>query len=300
MKEMRKGAEEIAARTEDRVKIKLYPGGVMGDDTAILRKMRIGQLQGGALTGGGLAQVYVDSQIYTLPFLFRSYDEVDYIRQRMDGLIAEGLEREGYVVLGVSEGGFAYIMSKEPLTRVEDFKGRKVWIPEGDVISETVFKTAGITPIPLPVADVYTGLQTGLLDTVGSSAVATIAFQWHTRVKYLTDVPLIYLVGFLALDAKAFGRLSPADRAVVREVLGQASQRMDRQTREDDANARRALEAQGIEAVTPSAQELLRWHEIADQAMAKLASQGVYTSAMYDTLERHLKAFRTNQGDNVP
>ena len=292
MKEMRKGAEEVKERTNGRVKLKFYPGGVMGNDRSMLRKMRVGQLQGAAVTSGGLAEVYNDTWIYTLPLLFNNYQEVDYVRERVDPLLGEGLEKHGFVTLGIGEGGFAYMMCNEPLETVDDLKGKKVWIPEGDVIAEVVFDIAGVTPVPLPLADVYTGLQTGLLNTIGSPPMATIAFQWHTKITHLTDVPLSYVVGLLVLDRKAFSKLKPEDQAVVREVMGRAMKRLDEINRADNDKAREALASQGISFVHPVGEELERWHQIADQATERLGKEGVYSPEMYQIIEKHLAAFR--------
>jgi TRAP-type C4-dicarboxylate transport system substrate-binding protein len=292
MEEMRKGAKEVTERTADRVKFKFYPGGVMGNDMSMLRKMRVGQLHGAALTSGGLAEIYKDSWIYTLPLLFRDYREVDYVRERVDPLLREGLESKGFVALGISEGGFAYMMGNEPLKTVDDLKGKKVWIPEGDAIAEAVFEIAGVTPVPLPLADVYTGLQTGLVNTIGSPPMATIAFQWHTKVKYLTDVPLSYVVGLLVLDRKEFEKLTPEDQAVVREVMGQTTRRLDEMNRADNEKARQALASQGIEFVQPEGAELDRWREIADQATAQLEKEGEFSTEMYGTVSDYLTEFR--------
>ncbi len=292
MQEMRKSAQEIAERTGGRVKLKFYPGGVMGNEKSVLRKIRIGQLHGGAFTGGGLAGVYLDSQIYSLPYIFRSYDEVDYVRTRMDTLIGEGLEQKGLIALGISEGGFAYMMCKRPLLSIDDLKHQKVWAPEGDTMTNTIFEAAGITPVSLPLADVYTGLQTGLIDTVASSPMATIAFQWHTKVKNLTDVPLIYLVGILAVDRKVFNKLTPADRSVVREVTKRVSRHLDRQNRLDNENAKQALMRQGVQFDVPSPGALARWQAIARDALVKLGAKGIYSPAMLKILQDHLEAYR--------
>ncbi len=293
MKEMREGAKEVSERTDGRVKFKFYPGGVMGNDRSMLRKMRVGQLHGAALTTSGLAEVYRDSWIYTLPLLFRNYQEVDYVRERVDPLIGKGLEQHGLVTLGIGEGGFAYMMCDEPLYTVDDLKGKKVWIPEGDVIAEVVFEIAGVTPVPLPLADVYTGLQTGLVNTLGSPPMATIAFQWHTKVTHLTDVPLSYVVGLLVLDDKAFRRLKPEDQAVVREVMGRTMKRLDEINRADNENARQALAGQGVQFVRPMGEELSRWRAIADQATERLGEQGAYTKEMYQIIDKHLTTFRS-------
>ena len=151
MQEMRQVAKEIAAKTEERVALKFYPGGVMGNDKTVLRKIRAGQLHGGAFTSGGLAPVFPDLELYGIPLLFRSYAEVDYVRERMDAGMIAGFEKAGFAALAISEGGFAYLMSQEPARQVSDLAGRKVWIQEGDVMSMTAFEVAGVSAVQLPL-----------------------------------------------------------------------------------------------------------------------------------------------------
>ncbi|MBW2671720.1 MAG: TRAP transporter substrate-binding protein DctP, partial [Deltaproteobacteria bacterium] len=132
MEKMRDGAAELARRTDNRVRLKYYPGGVMGDDKAVLRKIRIDQLQGGAFVGGSLSHFYRDNQIYSLPMIFRSFKEIDYIREHLDQRIMDGFEAGGFVTFGIAEGGFAYVMSTVPIRTVEDMRRQKVWIPDND------------------------------------------------------------------------------------------------------------------------------------------------------------------------
>lgn len=293
MREMRAGAAEIARRTDGRVELKFYPGGVMGNDKSVLRKIRINQLQGGAVTSGALAEIDPDLQIYEMPFLFRNHDEVAYVRKRMDGQLRAGLERAGFAVLGITNGGFAYLLSNKRIAGVADLQGQKVWIPEGDIVAETMFKTAGVSPVSLPVSDVYTGLQTGLIDTVISTPAAAIALQWHTRMAHLTDQPLALVVAVLAVDKRAFEHLDAPDQAVVREVIGQVFARLDEANRRDDEQARNALKQQGIEFVQPTHAEVARWQAIADQAEKQLAARGAYTPSLLQAVRDHLADYRS-------
>jgi TRAP-type C4-dicarboxylate transport system substrate-binding protein len=297
MKQMRKGAAEISKQTDRRVKIKLYPGGVMGNTNTVLQKMRVGQLQGGAFTGSDLSQVYPDAQLYSLPMVFRSYDEVEYVRQQMDDTLIKGLADKGMVVLGISNGGFAYIMCKKPLRRLDDLKGQKVWLPEGDILSEAMFKSAGVTPIPLPVADVYTGLQTGLLDTVAGVPTGIVAFQWYTSVTHLTDVPLMFLTGMFAVDSKAFKRIKPGDQKIVREVISRIFKDLDEVNRADNESARAALQSQGIEFVHPNTAERDNWESIAKQEREELVSRAKYTPARVDEMLGYIREYRTQHGE---
>jgi len=294
--EMRQAGKVVEQRTAGRVKLKLYPGGVMGNDKTVMRKMRVGQLHGAALMSGPLASVYPDIEIYSLPLLFRDYEEVDYVRERIDEKLREGLDQLGFSVLSISDGGFAYLLSRAAIRRVEDLPKAKVWIPEGDIMSQTALEIAGVSPIPLPTADVYTSLQTGLIDTVAAPPMGAIAFQWHSRVRYMTNVPLMYLIGIFAIDGKTFKNLRAEDQAVLREEISKASERLDTATRLGDANAMEALESHGVEFVLPtSEQELERWHDISGQATERLRRLDRYSESLLDEMIEAVESYRAEK-----
>lgn len=290
---MREGAAEVKERTEGRVEIKFYPGGTMGNDASVLRKIRIGQLHGGMFTAGGMATVFPDFDIYTLPFAFNNYAEVDSVRRNMDGLLIDGLKEKGFISLGIAEGGFAYLVSNKPIIQLSDLNNQKVWMPEGDMMSQLVYESAGISPIPLPLTDVLTGLQTGLLDTVASSPVGIIALQWFTKVKYLTDIPLIYTYGTVSISAKAFNALSAEDQGIVKEVMGGTLKRLDKQARVDNEKALLAIKEQGIDFVKPNSEELGRWQAISVDVTQKLRVRGIYTEVLMDSLFRKIQSQRS-------
>ncbi len=303
MKQMRAGAAEIKERTNGRVRFRFYPGGVMGNDNSVLRKIKVGQLHGAALTGGSLNSVYPDAQIYSLPFTFRDYAEVDYVRSKMDAGLIEGLKTHGYVSFGISEGGFAYLFSRAPVATTADLRQRKVWIPEGDRINQAAFAEFGISPVQLAMTDVLTALQTGLIDTVASTPVGAIALQWHTRVKYLTDTPLLYVYGTIVIKRRAFERLQPADQAVVHEVMGGVFQRLNRLNREDNEKAYAALRQQGIEFVEPSPEAVAEWRAGGHRAVAKMVKAGYLSQALIDEFNRYLAEYRASHpadGDTTP
>ncbi len=295
MQAMREGAAEVEKNTAGRVQIRFYPGGVMGNDSSMLRKIRVGQLQGCTLTGGGLASIYPDSQVYSLPFLFRSLKEVDYVREQIDPLFLQEMEKRGFISFGLSEGGFAYLMSQNPLHQVDDLKAQKVWVPEGDEISRRAFQALGVSPIPLPLTDVLTGLQTGLIDTVGTSPVGAIALQWHSRVKYLVDAPLLYLYGTLVIQKSAFDRLSASDQQAVRTALTRAFQKINEQNRSDNEGARTALQQQGIQFIVPNAQDLAHWREMMRSAVDQMGEQGLFSRELLNRIRSLLATFRSNQ-----
>ena len=292
MKEIRKGGKHISKLTENRVKFKFYTGGVMGNERNIMKKMRVGQLHGGAFTSTVLADIYKDAQIYNLPFLFRSHEEIDYVRGKMDDAYKKGFTENGLVVLGMSHGGFAYIMSDTPIKTIDETRNKKVWLPEGVKMVEAVYNAAGIKPIPLPMADVYTGLQTGMIDTIGSNATGAIAFQWHTKIKYVTDMPLLYTLGIVAVAKKTFDKLSSQDQIIVLTEMGKIMDKLGDINRQDNTAARAALKKNGIKFIELNSNERKPWQESAKRAIEELGKEGQYSAEMYSTVQKHLQEFR--------
>ena len=292
MQQMRAGAEEVSARTGGRVNIKFYPGGVMGNDAQVLRKIRIGQLQGGAFTAGGLAERYGALNLYGIPLLFRSLDEIDAVRAELDADLAAGLERAGFVTFGFIEGGFANLLANEPIRSVEDMRRKKVWVPEGDPISFMVMEALGLSPAVLPVTDVLTGLQTGLIDIAFASPEAALVLQWHTKVKYITDLPVSYSMGIFAIEKDAYSALSAADQQVVREVMGRYIEGLDREARDDNAKAAEVLTSSGLQSVTVNAADVEGWRRIIESLYPRLRERPDIDSAMFDRLLAVLADYR--------
>lgn len=297
MRKMREGAEEVAQKTNNRVRFKFYPGGVMGDDKAVLRKIRIGQLHGGAVVSGSLSGYFPDNIVYGLPLKFKSFDEVDYVRKRMDHLLTDGLEKSGFVTFGLAEGGFAYIMSNTPVRTLDDLRKLKVWAPDNDLTTLEAVKAFGITPIPLSIADVRASLQTGLIDTVTISPIGAVALQWHTQVNYLMDIPLLYIYGVLAVNQKAFSKISPDHQNVVREVMGRVFREIDRRNREDNVKALETLRKQSIQFVKPSTKALKEWSSMTSVVSKQLIDTGKLSEGILNTLDGILGEYRSQHAD---
>ena len=295
MVKMREAAEEIKTHTEGRVKFKFYSGGVMGSDESVLRKIKIGQLHGGAVTGGSLLNIYPDLSVYSLPFVFQSLKEVDVVREKLDPYLISGLEEKGFVTFGLAEGGFAYFMSNKKLLTKEDVRSQKVWVISGDRISQVVLESASVSPIPLPISDVMTGLQTGLIDTVATSPIAAISLQWHTRVKYLTDAPVSYFFGMLTVSKKVFDKITAEDQAIVRDVMAKTFEQINAQNRIDNERAREALVNQGIKFVEMSNEILEDWKNTAHSAIQTLIQESLVNPEVYKKLQGILSSYRASQ-----
>lgn len=284
MKELRVAAAEVQAGSQGRVQVKFYPGGVMGNDAVVLRKMKLGQLQGGVLTSSELAATYPDAVAYSLPFFFSNWAQVEKVRPQVDPVLAKGFEARGLKMLGASNVGFAYLMGTRPLRSRADMSGIKLWIPQNDEIAERTFKLGGISPIPLPLGDVFTSLQTGLVDTVANTPSGAVALQWHGKVKGMVDLPLTFVVGFMVMDLKSWQKLSPADQAIVAKAFAASGQRMDVNIKRDDAAALAAMKKQGLVVTTLDAAETARWRQVGDQVTRDMEKEQRVSSALMTAL----------------
>jgi TRAP-type C4-dicarboxylate transport system substrate-binding protein len=210
----------------------------------------------------------------------------------MDKVILDAVKKNGFISFGLSEAGFAYIMSNKPIRCMDDMKNHKVWSPQGDDVSRTAFESLGVSPIQIPITDVLTGLQTGLVDTVGTSPIGAIALQWHTRVKYLTDIPLVYLYATLVIQKKAFDSLPQTDQDIVHEILTRTFREISSHNRRENDSARAALKNQGIEFVVPPKEQSDRWNSRVTETMEALSEQNVFSREMLDLLRRYLREYR--------
>lgn len=292
LNELRRAGQAIKVQTDGRVDIRYYPGGVMGDDQAVQRKIRIGQLQGAFVQSGALASAYRDSQVLNAPLLFRDYEEVDAVREQLDSDIEQGFAEGGWQTFGLIEAGFAYGMSQQPITSMDSLKAQKLWLPANDPFSEQIARAFGINPIVLNIGDVLTALQTGAIDAIVAPPVGAITLQWYSRVDYLTDAPFMYTYGVLALSERAFSRLSDNDQAIVEAEFRKASATIDAQTRQDNLRSFAALDTLGIDIIEPEPADRAALEAESEAATRLLIERDQFSADIYGKVDDILTRYR--------
>lgn len=294
---MREAAEKVEQGSEGRLRFKFYPAGVMGSDATVLRKIRLGQLQGAALTGSEASLVESNAGIYSLPFLLRNEAELEAVREQIDARLVERFAAAGMQLLSINNVGFAYLMSTRPIRSTDDLRSAKVWVPQNDRIAEVTFRSGGVSPTALPLGDVFTSLQTGLIDTVANTWSGAIGLQWHTRLKYAVDLPLTMVMGFIMVDGKVFDRIDPADQALMLRSFAEASRQTDERFRKDNIGARGALLKQGLELLPISEDDTSHWRAIGAQAAGELSRAGTIDATLLaevrSVLSRHRSSSET-------
>ena len=283
--------KEVREKTEQQVQFKFYPGGVLGDEKDMLRKMHIGQIQGAALTSAGLSAIYNEMDVFQIPFLFQSHDEVDYVLMEMDAFFRKGFDKNDYVLLGWSEGGFVHLMSTKPVATLDDLRKVKVWTWTDSPMTKVIFDEANVSAIPLSVPDVLVGLQTGLVDVVYAPPSGAISLQWFTKTKYITDVNLIYLIGGVVMKKKLFNKMSPAHQNILMDAFRRQMAQLKKTIRKENQEAVQVMVKHGVKIITPSPAQVSEFKTVSEKAIQRLVDKS-FSKKVKDEVSAKLEAYR--------
>ncbi len=291
VKELQKCKEELEKATDGRVELKLYPGGIMGDDPVILRKIRVGQLDGGIFTSNALCMIYPDFRVFSLPYLFNNTDEIDYIIREMKIELAASFNKGKYEMLGLTGIGFTYMFSQKPIESVKDLRKAKSWLWTNDPVMTALYVAADATPVALGIGDVMTALQTGLLNTVFNTPAGILALQWFTKVDVMTDLPLNYSLGAFIISSRTWKKLPEDLQKIVAEVIGHKMTEINIKTREEDKRAVEIISQRGVNIMPATEQWKQDTIVIAERAKENLIRKEI-SSEMIARIESLLQTYR--------
>lgn len=243
MNVMRDFERELQKETDGEVKLKIYAGGVSGDEKDVIRKMSpaVQQIHAAGFTGMGMGEILPSTRVFEVPFLFQDYKEVDYVTTNLFDTFSKEFEGKGYVLLGFAEAGFVNIFSQKPIATHNDMKKAKMWSWEGDPLARAMFKAYNIVPVPVSITDVLTSLQTNLVNSFYAPPLAAIALQWHTKVKYMTDVPVNFSIGGLLVTKKKFDSIPSNHQQKLRDLSHKYAKLLVAQIREDNKKSYEVL-----------------------------------------------------------
>jgi len=274
---------EVKEKTGGEVAFRTYPGGVMGDDQAMYRKMRVGQLHGGGFTMTGISAVVPDFRVMAIPFLYSSYEEVDYVKEGLFNTFIKRFQEKGLELIAMTEVGFIYAMSSKPIGTYPALQKSINWSPSGDPISQYFLTALDISPVQLTIPDVLSSLQSGLVETVYNSLYGSIVMQWFTKARYIADQPYGYAYGAFALDRKKFAKLPDNYQKIIRDAANTHFPVLLSQTRQSNKESREVLQQQKCEFIPIDEATLNILRTRRDLAVKKLVpdylSQEIYDQA---------------------
>jgi TRAP-type transport system periplasmic protein len=289
------GLGEAWRKAQGGGKYLVYPDGSQGGETDMVRRMRIGQLQGGLLSVTGLREIEPSiAALQAMPLMFRSWEEVDYVREKMRPAMEQKFLAQGFVVLAWGDAGWVRFFSKKPARHPDDYKPMKFFAWGGEAEQQEIMKRLGYTPVPLETADILPAIQTGMIDAVPSTPYFALATQIYNTAGNMLDLNWAPIVGALIVTKKAWDAMTPATQQAVREAGAKAGGEIRAQARKEVDEAVAAMQKRGLTVNTPNAEQMQAWNALAERLHPQIRGRMV-PAATFDEVVGHLKDYRAGK-----
>jgi len=292
---LKETAEKWKQVSGGRVSVRLFPGGVAGDDPDVVRKMRLGTLNAGLLTSVGVAEI--DKSVYAMgiPLMYDSYDEVYWVHEKMRPKLEASLEAKGFVVLNWADGGWVHFFTTRPVAVPDDLRKLKLFTWAGDAESVEVWRSAGFNPVPLPSTEIATALQTGLVEALGVPPQVAVISQFFNNAKNMTDLKWQLLQGATIITKATWDRI-PADvRPELMRISQEAGARLQKEIRDAEAKDVAAMKKRGLTVVAVSAAQRAQWQKLTESIYPSIKGKVVPAEA-FDQAMRYRDEYRKQRG----
>lgn len=277
------------------VALTIYTDGTLGGEADMVRRMRIGQIQAALLTSAGLADIDDSATaLQTMPLVFRTLDEVDYVREKIHLKLEQRLADKGFIVLFWTDAGWVKFFSRKPVVYPDDLKKQKLFAWAGDNKTIDIIKAAGYQPIPLETADILPGLQTGLIDAVPAPPFFALAGQFYGPAPHMLDMNWSPLAGALIITKKAWDQIPPDARKVVRESAEKAGDDIRTQARKEMTESVDAMKKRGLVVHEMPPEAEAAWRKLAEDAYPRIRGV-IVPSDLFDEVQALLKEYRVGK-----
>ena len=264
-KALRDMGAEWTSSTQGRVSLRVYPGGVAGDEPDVVRKMRIGQLQAAAITTAGLASIDPSFNVFNVPMFFTSYPELFATLDKLEPVLKQRLDAKGFVLLSWGHGGWVYFFTKEPVGTVDGLRHTKMFTWAGDDEMVAVWKAKGFNPVPLAATDILTGLQTGMIEAYPTTPLLALTLQWYKQTPNMVGLGMAPLVGGFVVTKAAWNKISPADQAKIQAACRKLELRLKTGVPRQDSTAVNEMKTRGLTVQPVNAAAAAEWREAAER-----------------------------------
>ena len=273
----------------------VYPDGSQGGETDMARRMRIGQLQGALLSVVGLREIEPSiSALQNMPLLFRNWDEVDFVREKLRPSMEKKFLDKGFVVLAWGDAGWVRFFSKEAASRPDDYRKMKFFAWAGESEQQEIMKSLGYTPVPLETSDILPSIQTGMITAVPATPYFALASQVYATAPHMLDINWAPIVGALVVTKKAWDEMSPAARDALQAAGAQAGLHMRTKARQEVDEAVEAMKKRGLQVHKPTPEQLAEWNALAEKLYPRIRGRMVPADT-FDEVMALLKAYRAGK-----
>jgi TRAP-type C4-dicarboxylate transport system substrate-binding protein len=291
MQVLDKAAEEVKDKTAGRVTMKYFEGGQQGDERDFVRKIKLGQLDGAAVTAIGLAMIDESIRVLELPMMFDSAEELDYVADKMWPYFQKKFEAKGFRLNDRGEVGWIYFLSKNKVESLNDLKGQKLWMWGDDQLVGAMFKKLGLNGVPLGVPEVDAGLTSGKINAAYGSPVAAVALQWYSKVKYMTSMPMSFAIGATVISTEALKKISPADQKILEDIGKANAKKLRKVIRKANDDAKATMVRKGITVVNTPVSMVDEFTKDSKEAWKELAGK-IYSQEELDMVLKYRDEYR--------
>ncbi len=284
---------EVERQTGGQVVFRVYAGGVSGDELDVLRKMRVNRIQAAGFSGVGLGVILPEMRVLEAPLLFRSYAEVDRVKDQLFDRFVAGFAKKGFVLLGFAEAGFVYFFSRPSMTGSDGLDSLKMWAWKGDPVAKATLEAFGIKATPLHLADVNTGLETGMINSFYAPPLAAIAFQWYAKIRHILDFPIVNSTGAFLIRKSTFDRLSEDHRQILTTQSRRFCDELIQLSRKENEEALQVLKASGIAFEKPAGHQVQVFEDNARKVHMQNMDR-LYSRELFERVQEILREFRSN------
>ncbi|NQV37460.1 MAG: TRAP transporter substrate-binding protein DctP [Candidatus Marinimicrobia bacterium] len=248
--------------TNGQVILRIYPNGVVGDERDMIRKMRIGQIHAAAITSEGLSELNPDVNIFITPLIFDNYDDVDYVRSQIGDELEAGIKKNGFKLMYWADVGWAYWFATKPIRTPEDLRSMKIFTWAGDFKAAALWEKGGYNSVPLSSIDVLAGLQTGLINAMGTNPLVALSMQWFSIANNMSDIKWGLLTAGLVIDNRTWNKISPEYQAIMMEIAENVGKEHQEFNRFKDQEAIDAMKQYGLKVHTLTDSEKAEWKKL--------------------------------------
>lgn len=284
-------ADALDAKSDGRLRLKIYPAGVYGDEIDFLRKMRLGLLHSAGFTGFGLGTILKEVRILNLPLISTSYEEIDFVRGRLHERFSNAFMEQGYVLLGWADIGFVYFFSKKKINSLGSLRSTKMWVWEDDPMAKSFADALNVTTVPRSLNDVIISLQTGLVDSFYVSPLGAVALQWFSRIRYMLDVPIVNAAGAILITKKAYDELDADLQSILKKTFATHMKDLTAAVRAANRSAIDEIKKSGVELVTLSGKETKELRKIAKE-MRSVAAGKLFPAESLNEVDAMINEYR--------
>ncbi|AEJ62339.1 Extracellular solute-binding protein, family 7 [Spirochaeta thermophila DSM 6578] len=293
---LREVAQKWAELSNGEVEMKIYPGGIAGDEIDVIRKMRLGQLQGAVLTSVGLNKIHPDMITMALPMIAQSDEEVSYLLEKMGPRWEGLLVQKGFVPVVWQVAGWVNFFTKVPAYTPDELKKLKLrTYPDEPEMNQT-FKEFGFHIVPLTQNEVLAGLQTGIVEAVYAPPVLVATLQWFALAPHYTTLKFAPVVGALVIEERTWNRIPERYRDPFRRAAAEAAEALNDKVKEVDEKALSIMKQHGLVIHEATQEEIAQWEAISREGLARLAGT-LFSRDIYEQVIHHIEDYRAGHED---